>query len=197
MINSSNSGIEVMKEYLSQIHAVEEWILDDYIAHWNECSFPKNTLMTRQGETERYMYIVLEGIQKSYYLNDEKEHIIAFTYGPSISGIPESFLSQSPSDYFLATISDSKFLRISFEKHQELMEKHRSIETLFRKATELLLIGVLKRYYELMAFDIESRFKRFTARSPHLLQMVSQKDLASYLRIDPSNFSKLMGRVKI
>lgn len=186
-----------MKEFLSKIHAIKDHILEDYLSHWTAYSIPKNTLMTEKGDTERYMYFVLSGIQKSYYLNNDKEHIIAFTYSPSFSGIPESFLNQSPANYFLKTITDSKFLRISFEKHQALMSKHRSIETLFRKGTELLLIDTLNRYYELMAFDIETRFKNFTTRSPHLLQMVSQKDLASYLRIDPSNFSKLLGTVRI
>jgi CRP-like cAMP-binding protein len=186
-----------MKELLSKIHTVEDAILEEYISFWTECAVPKNTIMTCEGETERYMYYVLEGIQKSFYINENKEHIIAFTYSPSFSGIPESFLNQSPSKYYLTTITASKFLRISYKKHQELMAKHRSIETLFRKATEILLIDILNRYYELMAYDIETRFRNFTTRSPHLLQMVSQKDLASYLRIDPTNFSKLLGTVKI
>ncbi len=186
-----------MKNFLTQIHEVDDKVLEEYLFCWTEYTVPKNTIMTSVGETERYMYFVIDGIQKSYYLNKNKEHIIAFTYSPSFSGIPESFFNQSPSKYYLTTITDSKFLRISFEKHQELMLKHRSIETLFRKATELLLIDTLNRYYELMAYDIETRFKNFTSRSPHLLQMIAQKDLASYLRIDPSNFSKLLGRVKI
>ncbi|MTI29436.1 Crp/Fnr family transcriptional regulator, partial [Xanthovirga aplysinae] len=169
----------------------------DYISYWNEYSLPKNTIMTWEGETQRYMYFVLEGIQKSYYVNNNKEHIIAFTYAPSLSGIPESFLTQTPSKYYLRTITDSKFIRISYEKHQQLMTQHRPIETLFRKGTEMLLNETLTRYFELMALSIEKRFRNFVKRSPHLLNMVSQKDLASYLRIDPSNFSKLMGKVKI
>ncbi len=187
----------MLKEFLSQVHSVDDAILDEYISHWTPYSVPKRTIMTWEGDTERYMYFVLEGIQKSYYINGDKEHIIAFTYPPSFTGIPESFLNQSPSRYFLTTITESKFIRISFEKHQELMQKHRPIETLFRKATEILLIDTLNRYYELMALDIESRFKVFTSRSPHLIQMISQKDLASYLRIDPSNFSKLLKTIKI
>ncbi len=187
----------LMKEFLSRIHKVENEIIEEYLSFWKEYSVAKNTIVTWEGSTERYMYFVLSGIQKSYYPKGNKEHIIAFTYPPSFSGIPESFLTQTPSRYFLKTITESKFLRISFKKHQELMLKHRSIETLFRKATELLLIDTLNRYYELMAFDIETRFRNFTKRSPHLLQMVSQKDLASYLRIDQTNFSKLMGKVKI
>lgn len=186
-----------MKAFLSEIHKVDDSILDEYISHWAEYVVPKKTIMTAPGETERYWYYVIEGIQKSYYLNENKQHIIAFTYPPSFSGIPESFFPQTPSKYFLETITDSKFLRISFEKHQQLMQEHREIETLFRKGTELLLIGVLQRYYELMAFDIETRFKVFVKRSPHLLKIISQKDLASYLRIDSTNFSKLINSIRI
>lgn len=185
------------KAYLQKIHPVPDEVLTEYLSHWVPYKVPKKTLMTLEGETERFMYFVLEGIQKSYYINGNKEHVIAFTYAPSFTGIPDSFLTQTPSPYFLETITPSSFIRISFEKHQELMQKHRSIETLFRKATELLLIGTLQRQHELMAYDIETRFKIFTQRSSHLLNQVTQKDLASYLNINASNFSKLMGKVAI
>ena len=186
-----------MKEFLSAIHQVDDRILEEYISHWGAYSAPKRTIMTAPGETERFIYYVIEGMQKSYYLNKGKQHVIAFAYAPSFSGIPESFFTQTPSRYFLETITDSKFLRLSYGKHQQLMEQYREIETLFRKTTELFLVGVIQRQHELMAFDVETRFKTFVKRSPHLLNMVSQKDLASYLRIDPTNFSKLMNSVRI
>ena len=186
-----------LSTFLSQIHPVDHKILNEYISHWSTYSISKKTIMTAPGEMERYWYFVLEGVQKSYYLNGDKEHVIAFTYNPSFSGIPESFFQQEPSKYYLEAITESRFLRISFDKHQQLMREHRQIETLFRIAIEKILFGLLDRYYELMALDIETRFKSFTARSPHLLQMVSQKDLASYLRIDPTNFSKLMNSIHI
>lgn len=186
-----------MKAYLSEFYQIKDEILDEYIAHWSEYNLPRKTIMTAPGETERYLYYVIEGIQKSYYLGKDKQHVIAFAYAPSFSGIPESFFTQTPSRYFLETITNCKFLRISYEKHQQLMQQYREIETLFRKATELFLVGVLQRQHELMAFDMETRFTVFVKRSPHLLNMVSQKDLASYLRIDSTNFSKLMNKVRI
>ena len=186
-----------MKAFLSAIHKVSDSVLEDYVSHWAEYTLPKKTIMTAPGETERHIYYVVEGIQKSYYLNENKQHIIAFAYAPSFSGIPESFFTQTPSKYFLETITNSKFLRLSYTRHQQLMEEHREIETLFRKATEQFLVGVIQRQHELMAYDIETRFKTFVKRSPHLLHMVSQKDLASYLRMDSTNFSKLMNRIRI
>lgn len=187
----------MIEEFLKRIHNVKDEALREYSSHWTGYSLPKKTIMTSPGETERFMYFVSEGIQKSYYLNEGREHIIAFTYAPSFSGIPESFLTQTPSNYFLETITDSHFLRIPYETHQRMMQQHREIETLFRKAAEYFLIGMVQRHYELMAFDMESRFKAFAKRSPHLLNMVAQKDIASYLRIDPTNLSKLLNTIKI
>ncbi|TBW26571.1 Crp/Fnr family transcriptional regulator [Gramella sp. KN1008] len=186
-----------MKDFLSQISPVDQEILNKYTSQWTEYHAPKRTILTAPGETERYMYFVLEGTQKSYYLNKDKQHIIAFTYPPSFSGIPESFLTQTPSKYYLETITESKFLRLSFEQHQQSMKEHREIESLFRKATELFLIGMVQRHYELMAFSIEDRFIAFAQRSPHLFNLVPHKDLASYLRIDSTNFSKLFNTIKI
>ncbi len=191
---SSRSPI---RDFLLAIHPVPDLILDEYVSHWHEYTVSRKTIMTAPGEVERYSYFVLEGIQKSYYQTDEKQHVIAFTYNPSFSGIPESFFTQSPAPYFLESITDSTFLRIAYTDHVAQMAKHREIETLFRKATEGFVIGLLHRYHEMMAFDMETRFRSFTARSPHLLHMVPHKDIASYLGINPTNFSKLINSVKI
>lgn len=187
----------MVKEFLQTIEPVDDEHLENYLRHYEEYSEPSKTIITPAGKTEHYIYFVLKGIQKSYYLKGGKQYVIAFTYPPSFSGIPDSFLNQEPSRYFLETITDSRFLRLSYERHQALMTEYRSIETLFRKATEQVLIGVLQRHYELMACTIEERFRAFMKRSPHLLNMVPHKDLASYLRIDPTNFSKLLSSVKL
>jgi len=186
-----------LKKFLSDIFEVNDKILDEYISNWTEYSIPKNIIITEAKKTERYIYFVIEGIQKSYYLNEGKQHIMFFAYSPSFSGVIESFLTQTPSKYHLETITDSKLLRLSYEKHKQLLQEHRELETLFRKVTERFLLGVIERHHQLMAFNVETRFRSFMTRSPHLLNMISQKDIASYLRIDPTNFSKLINTIKL
>ncbi|MEL6559533.1 MAG: cyclic nucleotide-binding domain-containing protein [Bacteroidota bacterium] len=186
-----------MKKFLSSFHEVSEDVLDEYLSHWSAYALPKRTIMTGSGKTEKYLYFVEEGIQKSYYLNDGKQHVMFFAYAPSFSGIVESFLTQTPSKYHLETITESSFLRISYTKHVQLLAEHRELETLFRKITETFLMGIIERHHELMAFNVETRFRNFARRSPHLFNMISQKDISSYLRIDPTNFSKLMNSINI
>ncbi|MBO6523866.1 MAG: Crp/Fnr family transcriptional regulator [Balneolaceae bacterium] len=188
---------EALKKFLTSSHYIPDDILDEYVSQWSEYSLPKKTVMTAPGQKEEYLYYILEGVQKSYYLHNDKFYVIAFTYAPGFSGIIDSVLTGSPSKYYLETISESRFLRIPVSTHEKLVEKHRSLETMYRKYNERVLVGLLDRYFELMAYDIESRFKSFVKRSPHLLAMVSQKDLASYLRIDATNFSKLINSVRI
>ncbi|MCH2177038.1 MAG: Crp/Fnr family transcriptional regulator [Lentisphaeria bacterium] len=188
----------MLDKYLTSINPnIDSEILQTYIDSWTEQQHPRKTILTEPGNTQKDLYFIFEGIQKSYFLNDGKEHIIAFTYAPSFSGIPESFFTQTPSKYYLETITNTKLLKISYDKHMELLQEHRPIETLFRLAAEKILFGLVHRHYELMALDIETRFKNFLQRSPHLLNQIPHKDLASYLRIDASNFSKLLGKVKI
>ena len=186
-----------MKKFLQNIHNVNDDIIDTYLSYWTDYNVPKKTVITAAGQTERYIYFVKAGIQKSYYLNDGKEHVMFFAYPPSFSGVLESFFTQTPSKYYLETITDSTFIRLSFEKHQQLIQQHHELETLFRKITENFLLGIIERHHQLMANKVETRFKDFVKRSPHLLNMVPQKDIASYLRIDPTNFSKLINTIKI
>ena len=63
--------------------------------------------------------------------------------------------------------------------------------------TEHLLAGTLNRYIEMHSLTNEEQFKAFTKRSPHLLQLIPHKNIASYLGIDHTNFSKLFNSVKI
>ena len=75
--------MELFATFLNQIYPLEEELLNSFISKWPEVSFKRKEIITREGQIEKYSYFVLEGIQRSYYLKNDKEHVIAFTYAPS------------------------------------------------------------------------------------------------------------------
>jgi hypothetical protein len=77
------------------------------------------------------------------------------------------------------------------------MEKSRAIERLILKTTAFALKGVIARQIELSSFSAEKKFTTLLHRSPHLLQIIPHKYLASYLGIDATTFSKLMGKIRL
>jgi len=79
----------------------------------------------------------------------------------------------------------------------EVMNKFPAIQQLVLKLTAFALKGVLERQIEIQSFSAEEKFRSLLKRSPHVLQIIPHKYLASYLGIDPATFSKLLGSVRI
>ncbi len=159
-------------------------------------TYNKGDFITVPGQVQKEMFFVKSGVQMSYFDADSKTHVIAFTYPPDLCTIPESFSLQTPSKYFLTCLTDSEMDYITFEDLQILFDRSHQVERLFRRMTEAVLAGMINRHIELQSMTIKDRYKTFCQRSPHLLQLVPHKYIASYLGIDPTNFSKLFNSEK-
>lgn len=156
----------------------------------------RKQIITRQGETERYVYFVLEGLQRAFYADERgREHTIVFTYPHSFSGVADSFLLGKPALYDMETLTSSKFLRAERSAVVELCNRNHEILQLIHQATAMALRGAVQRQVELMAFNAEEKFRILMNRSPHLLNLSPQKYIASYLGMDPATFSKLLTKV--
>jgi CRP-like cAMP-binding protein len=70
------------------------------------------------------------------------------------------------------------------------------MERFGRLILEELVVARATREIEQLSLSAEERYRRLLARSPHLLQLVPQKDIASYLRMTPETFSRLRARVR-
>jgi CRP-like cAMP-binding protein len=155
-------------------------------------------VLTAAGQTEKHLYFVTEGIQRSFYMgNNNKEATLVFTYPFSFSGIADSFLTQTPSLFYFETLTRSVFLKTSYTQVNELMKQFPTIQHAILKATAFALKGVLERQVELQCFSAEEKFRSLLKRSPHVLNLIPHKYLASYLGIDAATFSKLLGSVRI
>jgi CRP-like cAMP-binding protein len=188
---------EELKKFLLQFSEVPDEDLDLVFLKLEIVSFERKEIMTREGQVEKYLYFVLDGIQRGYHLKNGKEFTVAFTYYPSFSGIPESLLSKSPSKYYLETITPSTLIRIPYHFMEELAITRRSIDHLIRKICERFILGLSERNFELLSASMEERFSIFMKRSGHLINKIPHKYLASYLGIDPTNFSKLMNQKRL
>jgi len=173
-----------------------EW--DDFADIWQPFEAPRKVILTSEGEVEKYIYFVLEGVQRAYAVGEDgREATLVFTYPFSFSGVADSLLLQQPSRYFFETLTPGRFLRSTFRQLDALMLKHHGIERMIRLAVSYTLAGVLVRQIELQSLNAEQRFRKLFTRSPHILQLVPHKYLANYLGMDPTNFSKLLGSVRL
>ncbi|MEZ2444762.1 Crp/Fnr family transcriptional regulator [Chitinophaga sp. RCC_12] len=158
-------------------------------------SFKKGEFITVPGQVQRELYFVKSGVQMSYFDTGDKIYTLAFTYFPYLCAIAASFSFQEPSKYFLTCLTDSELEYITYDELQQLIDQSQQIERLFRRMTEAMLAGMIDLHIDLRAMTIEERYKTFCRKNPDLLQLVPHKYIASYLGIDPTNFSKLFNNV--
>lgn len=194
--NSMDSTQDMYRQFLSAIHTLDDHIFHALFQSLQTRLYKKGADIILPGSIQKELYFVQSGTQMSYYEDEKKLLVLAFTYPPSLCAIPESFPTQQPSPCCLTCVTDSTLLALSFDELQILFDRYPSIERLFRKATEKILIGILQRHRELHTLTMDQRFSAFCSRSPHLLTMVPHKYIASYLGIDATNFSKLLRTVR-
>jgi CRP-like cAMP-binding protein len=190
--------LDAMHQFVQQIHPLNAADWAAFSAIWQPFEAKRKVVLTTSGEVERYVYFVLEGVQRAYSVSEDgREVTLVFTYAPSFSGVADSFLLQKPSKYFFETLTPSRFVRTSFRQLDALMLSNPAIERLIRLAISHTLSGVLERQIELQSYSAEERFKTLLRRSGHVLTLIPHKYLASYLGMDATNFSKLLSNVKV
>lgn len=169
-----------------------EWV--EVLACWEERRFPKGTVITASGEVENWFSVVKEGVQRIYFEHEGEETCIGFAYGGSWSGVFDSFVAQTPSRFALQAVTSSVLYSISHTDLQRLYERVPAMERFGRLMLEEVVVARATREIEQLVFSAGQRYDRLMSRSPHLLQLVAQKDIASYLGMSPETFSRLRAR---
>ena len=172
----------------------EEWI--SFSSHWERCSFKKNDYMIKSGQVEKWFYFVYDGVLRLYADKDGEEINAGFTYNNDFSGEYASFLSQEPTEFYIQAITECTLLRISYQNLMNQFDKFKCIERFGRQFNAKILIDMAKRQLESRSFSAEEKYERLLNQSPHILQLVPQKHLASYLGMTPETFSRLRAKIR-
>lgn len=188
-----------LKTFLDAVVRIPEEVWEECYPAWQEFSAKRRTILTAAGERERYLYFVLEGIQRVFFLTEDggKEATLVFMYAPSLAGVADSFLGQHPSHFYFETLTPSRFLRVPYEVFIEQCLRFPEMNRLSLALAASAFEGVLLRQAELQTATAEEKFRALLGRSPHVLNLIPHKYLASYLGIDPATFSRLLGKVRL
>jgi CRP/FNR family transcriptional regulator, anaerobic regulatory protein len=163
---------------------------------WEPRSFAKGELISVPGRTEQYFHIVERGVQRLFVPYDGQEVCLGFSYDGSWSGDYDSFLRREGGRFAVQAITPSLLWGVTYADLKHLYEVSPPMERFGRRILEELLIGRATREVEQLTLSAEQRFEALMRRSPHLLQLVPQKDIASYLRMTPETFSRLRAKRK-
>lgn len=181
----------VMKGYLSPSIELSPELIEYLKSKLREKKFSKNEIILREGQICRNIYFVVKGVTSVIavkkkgddyrrWLQQENEYVIAV----------ESFFNQTPSTERIVAEEAVTVLFITFEELQEASARW----------TEFALVrgNIAQDYYSrsvkwdnwVISASVRDRIRQFFKDQPILANRVSDRVIASYLRMDYATFKR-------
>lgn len=155
-------------------------------------SVKKKKDLLEPGEICKYIYFVVKGCLRSYYVDSKGiEHIYQIRLDNSWISELESFFSQRPSKYYIETLEDSELLRISFDRLERLYNDVPKLERYFRILFQKAYINALERLNATMWESAVDRYNELLKEHSDIFQRVPLIYIASYLGITPESLGRI------
>ena len=183
--------VAILQKYIDQFIDLPAEELGALVNSIEVRSVDKKVRLTDIDETEKYLYFVIKGLARKFFLKGKEEIITQIAKEGELISSSVSYFSGLPSGYVIETVEPTTFYSLHHDRAEQLYIRYPKLERLSRLIiTELFL---QKEVWELerIRYSTKERFLRFMTDNPELFQRVPQKYLASYLNIKPETFSRL------
>lgn len=154
----------------------------------------RNAFLKVKGSIDTNIYFIEEGSLRIFVLDDYEERIIRFGYKDNIIVSLDSFLTESPSDFYIQAIKKTSVKVIPKKSFMVFINKNEDHLKLWVKILEDLILQQIEREKDILIQSPKERFDRVLNRSPKLFQEVPNKHIANYLRMSPETLSRLKKR---
>ena len=185
-----NILFDFISKYITLTEEEKEALISLDIFH----SVKKGTILLHEGKKTNESFFVLKGCIRKYYIIDGEEKTTAF-YTELEALTPHCVISNTPSEYYIASVEDSIVLISNAEMGEEVNRKFPKFDTMCRMFSEELLAKQQIDFDDFKTSSPEQRYQNLLQKRPDLLQRVPQHQIASYLGIKPQSLSRLRARI--
>jgi CRP-like cAMP-binding protein len=184
-----------LKKFISSYASFPPDALEDVAARFSQRSIKKNNYLLREGEVCNDLVFVQSGCLRLYYIKDDVEISVWFSFEQSSAIEIYSFISEKPSNYFLQAIEDSEILVLSKTELDKLYNAYPAMQEMMRNFWEDVLLNLIDRFTALQKDSAEKRYVDLLSK-PVFLQTIPQKYLASFIGVTPTSLSRIRKNIK-
>lgn len=151
----------------------------------------------RTGAHERHVYVVTDGLIKLVYDTAAgQEWIKAFVAEDMFFASMSALLPSGQTSFSACALQRTEVERLDYAVIATLAERHMAWQRLLAQAFQFYGARKEARERSLLTQTAEERYLHFLAEHPQLAARISQKDLASYIRITPVALSRIRARLR-
>jgi CRP-like cAMP-binding protein len=186
--------IEKLIQRLNGLHPMSEALADKIRSIATITDHPRKAFILQEGQTCNSACLVLEGLTRSYYINEGREVTSRFMDEGSIITSWMSYYEQKPGNEYVEALEDTTLACVSYKSIQELYKEFPEFNIVARKQVEHAFYLAEQRTQMLRKHTAEEKYKFFIDNHPTLLQKVALKHIATYLGMSEETFSRIRSR---
>lgn len=184
--------MEKLIKKLAEFYPLSDKSKQQLISIMRYQKFDKNHRIADVGETPTHFFVLMEGIVRSYAVDEKGKEFTRSLYVPMTpTGAFSALVLEKPAQVIYECLSECTFLVGDFKKYKEYASKNIELANLYNHVMERIFITMEKRIYELSMLDAKQRYLKLRAHIPEIENLIPQYHIASYLNITPVQLSRI------
>lgn len=184
-----------LKAFISNYVSMDEAELDYIAGLFKPRKLKKNEFLLQQGTICSDVVFVQEGCVRLYYVDEDVEISVWFTFAQSSAIDIYSFISGKPSIYFLQAIDETEIWSLPKAELLKLYQTHPKMQEMMRCFWEDAVLNLIDRFTALQRDTAEERYLDLLSK-PAYMQKIPQKYLASFIGVTPTSLSRIRKHIR-
>jgi CRP-like cAMP-binding protein len=128
--------LDTLLNYINNIHPLTNEVVEELDRNFEIIEVPKRHLLLKEGEVCDYLYVVIKGLVRMYYIKEEEEICSLFIEEKYLFHSPFSFYMRKPGYEFIETMEPCTLGRIHADRLQKLYVAFPELNFVARVITE-------------------------------------------------------------
>lgn len=184
-----------LKKFLLTYANFSDEELTSIVSRFKTKHVKNNEFLLSQGDVCKDLLFVQNGCLRLYYLKDEIEVSVWFSFNHTSAIEVNSFISEKPTNYFLQAIEESEILYLSKKELDKLCQTQPNMQRMMKNFWEDVILNLISRFTALQTDSAEKRYLDLLA-NPTYMNQIPLKYLASFIGVTPTSLSRIRRQIK-
>lgn len=153
--------------------------------------FPKDKIVLLQGDRCSYIYFIIRGIVRGYYIDEKGQDITKCFASENEFFSTEGLRTNCASSFNIECLEECKCIQIPNKVIKKAMDENNDLYKAFNQYILKVMGDLENRTRDFVMKSAEERYRIFLDQFPKLHQRINQKYIASYIGIRESSLSRI------
>lgn len=185
-----------MEEIKKALHITNDTILQEILSFSTKVCFAKNDVLLNIGDSQNYIYLIVKGIVRSYYLDLNGNDMTKTFMKENDFCVGESLFETGPSVQCFEALENVEALKFKASDFKKIIMSDDALTKTYIQFLEENLIYKMERENAFQTMSATERYLHFHKDFQAIEKRVNQSYIASYLGIAPESLSRIKKTLK-